>query len=599
MGECSNNIGRIYRFLGNFPTALEYHLTALSVYKSIEDFSGIATSLINTGVVYRNLGQTEIAIRNYQEALSLSREYQDKENTVYALLSLGNIHWYDDQNDKALNYYEEALRISQEEGFEGDSPAGIINNIGNVYRNKNEFDKALSYYRQSLDISKNIGDKNLIATTLKNIGVTYKESGKLSQAIEYFNESKDIAQQIHLLRVLRETLDQLSQTYTLLADYKKALEYFIEFSKLNDSLFDKETSEKISMLQLKYAIKETEQENKIEAKDLELKISKVKNTRNIIIFITLLAISLMVVLWSRYRLKSKAHEELRLLNAELEKRVEERTKQLREENEHRRIAQEQAELANETKNRFLATISHEVRTPINAIIGFCDLTIKSDIDPEHQLNLKRVKDSSVHLLALIKDILDYSQIESGQMVLKSSTFDITKLVESVVNAFYLDAISKEIKLSLEIDHSIPKFVVGDPDALRQVLYNLIGNAVKFTDNGEVRVEVKQEKCSAGDEFARINFSIKDTGIGISKLKQKLVFLDFTQGDSTSHRKYGGAGLGLTISKYFVELMKGKIYVESEKGKGSNFVFSIELQVDKNKSDIAIFDEPPARKPFIY
>ena len=593
--KCANNIGRIYRFLGNFPTALEYHLNAMNVYRNLDNNVGMATSLINAGVVYRNLGQDEIAIKNYHEALSLSRTTNDKENMVYALLSLGNVYWYDGQNDKALNYYEDALSISLEEGFEGDSPAGIINNIGNVYRKKEQYDKALMYYRQSLDLSQSLGDKNLISITFKNMGIAYKESGQLSQAIEFFNKSKDLAQQIHLLRIIRETLDQLSQTYTLLADYKKALEYFIEFSKLNDSLFDKETSDKISMLQLKYAMKETEQENTIEAKDLELRISKVKNTRNIIIFFTLLAISFALILLSRYRLKTKSNEELRLLNAELERRVEDRTKQLREENEHRRIAQEQAELANETKNRFLATISHEVRTPINAIIGFCDLTIKSDIDSEHQLNLKRVKDSSEHLLALIKDILDYSQIESGQMVLKESTFDVAKLVESVVNAFYLDAISKEIKLSHEIAQNIPKFVIGDPDALRQVLYNLIGNAVKFTDMGEVKIEVKLDENNQNEENVRIVFSIKDTGIGISKLKQKLVFLDFTQGDSSSNRKYGGAGLGLTISKYFVELMNGKILVESEKGKGSNFNFSVELKVDKTKSVPTNIDTESVKK----
>ncbi|OQX73541.1 MAG: hypothetical protein B6D61_12435 [Bacteroidetes bacterium 4484_249] len=583
IARCANSIGLIYRFLGDYPAALDYHLNALRIYEELGDNVGIASSMINTGVVYRNLGEKDIALDNYEKALKISRKNNDLINTVSALVSTGNIYWYNNENTKSLKYYEEALEISQQDDFKGDNTAGILNNIGNVNRSEGKYNEALEYYNKSLQISKKIGDKNLIAVTLKNIGIVKKNSGKLSQAIEYFNKSLKLSQQIHLLRIQRETLDQLSQTYTLLADYKKALEYHIEYSKLKDSLYDEETSSKISMLQLSHEKKETEQQNTIKEKDLELKISRERNIRNFIILISLLAISLAVFLWNQYRLKAKRNQELRILNAELERRVEERTKRMREEIEQRRIAQEQAELANDTKNRFLATISHEVRTPINAIIGFCDLTIKSDIEPKHQENLKRVKDSSEHLLALVKDVLDYSQIESGTLELKNSTFDIKKLIESVSNAFYLDASSKEINISYKIAENIPKYVIGDSDILRQVLYNLVGNAIKFTDKGDVTISVNLDEKLESDKKIKLKFSVNDTGIGISKLKQKLVFMDFTQVDNSSSRRYGGAGLGLTLSKHFVELMGGKISVESEKGKGSNFMFTIILEEDKQKS----------------
>jgi len=583
IAKSSNSIGRVYRFLGNYPLALDYHSNALFLYENIEDVEGICTSLINVGVVYRNLGKDDLALDNYMQALNKSRENNDLNNLTSALISIGNVYWYENQNNKALTFYEEALSVIQQEDFEGEHPGGVLNNIGNVHRKSGNFNEALNYYNQSINISREVGDKNLIAITLKNIGITYKESGRLSEAIQFLNESKELAQQIHLLRIQRETLDQLSQTYTLMSDYKKALEYYIEYAELNDSLFDEETSNKISMLQLQHELREKKQQDTIEEKDVELKSSKESNLRNFIIFISMFAISLIVILWNRYRLKIKKNNELRVLNANLERRVEERTKRLREENEHRRIAQEQAELANDTKNRFLATISHEVRTPINAIVGFCDLTIKSDNDEDHKLNLKRVKDSSEHLLALIKDILDYSQIESGKMKLKNDTFDIHKIIDSVVNAYYLDASSKEIKLSLELGGNIPRFVVGDQDALRQVLYNMIGNAIKFTEKGSVDVSVKLDEQVPEKDHVKLHFSIKDSGIGISKLKQKLIFMDFTQIDTTESRKYGGVGLGLTICKYFVEQMGGKISVESEKNKGSEFEFTIGYKVDKNKS----------------
>ena len=435
-----------------------------------------------------------------------------------------------------------------------------------------------------MDISQEVGDKNLIAVTIKNIGIAYQESGRFSQAIQHLTESWDLAKQIHLLEVQREALDHLSQTYTTLADYKKALEYYIEFSKLKDSLFDEETSNKISIIQLGFDLKEQEQEKTINEIDLMLEVAKERNLRNIIVFISIFAIFLVILLWYRNRLKNKANVELRELNVDLERRVEERTIRLRQENEERKKVQEQAELANETKNRFLATISHEVRTPINAIIGFCDLAINPDVHDDHQTNLKRVKDSSEHLLALIKDIIDYAQIESGKMELKSFKIDIHTLIESIVNAYYLDATSKKIKLTFNIGKDVPKFVMGDSDALRQILYNMIGNAIKFTDKGSIDIKVDIEEHNLDSGNVKLKFCIKDTGIGISALKQKLIFMDFTQGGGTSSsRRYGGVGLGLTICKYFIEAMGGTISVSSEKDKGSEFEFDIILEVCEEKA----------------
>jgi len=590
-----DQVGRVYRYLGDYNSALDYHLEAYNLYKQLDNQEGIAFSLINAGVVYRNLDKKELALKNYDEALAIGESIDNPEIKVSALLSIGNIYWYDDKNQKALSYYEQALEITQQKDYNGDHPGGILNNMGNVHRNLGHIDKAIDYYNRSLDVSRNIGDKNLIAVAQKNIGIAYKEKAQYSQAIKFLNESRELAESIKLLRVERESLEQLSQVYTKLADYKKALNYYVQFSNINDSLSDSDARDKISLMQLGYELKNRENQRTIREIDLELKVSRAKNVRNVIIFIGVLAVVFAVFLWNRYKLKLRSNMELRELNADLEKRVEERTRRLREENEQRRIAQEQAELANEAKNKFLATISHEVRTPINAIIGFCDLTIKSVEDPEHQKNLQRVKDSSEHLLALIKDIIDFSQIESGKLELKKLSFDLSKLIESVVNAFYLDADSKGIKLSHELAGNIPRFVIGDPDALRQILFNLIGNAIKFTDKGEVAVSAVLEENGANSESIKLKFAVEDTGIGISKLKQKLIFMDFTQVDDSSSRKYGGAGLGLTISKHFVEMMGGNIWVDSDKGVGSKFLFTVNLEVDKKKSVKTIVKTAPKVK----
>jgi len=582
ISKSSNKCGLIHRMMGDYSTALDYHMRSLRIYRELELHVGIAQSMIDIGIAYRNLGKPDIALDYYNKALETSSNLNDINIRVNVHIAKGNIFWYKGENDKALNLYRQALALTELEEYT-EEPAGIYNNIGNVFRQKNEFNKAYGYYDTSLAISEKIGDKNLIAVTFKNIGITQKLSGNYSIAIDYFNRSKKIAENIRLLAIHKETLEQLSETYALLGDYNNSLFYYKEFTALKESLDNKETTDKISIMQLGHHLKDESQRQTIHEVDLNLKVLKEKNIRNIIIVITLLAISLIFILWSRYKMKLKSNQELVIVNTELERRVEERTKRLREENDRRRVAQEHAEMANETKNRFLANISHEVRTPINAIIGFCDLTEKSELNNEQQKNLQRIKDSSEHLLALIKDVMDYSQIEIGKTVLKQNPIQLRETLNSVVNAFFLDAKSKQIEMLVHIEKDVPLNLKADKDALRQILFNLVGNAVKFTDKGHIEVNVNLEDRNKDNDQVKLRFSVKDSGIGISKLKQKLIFMDFTQEHDSSTRKYGGAGLGLTISKHFVELMGGDIHVESDKGKGSEFIFSVNLLVDNSKT----------------
>lgn len=583
ISRASNKCGLIHRLMGDYSTALDYHTRSMRIAKELNDTLGMAQAMIDIGIAYRNLGKPDIALDYYNKALETSYLVDDNSIRLKVNNARGNILWYKGEYDKALTHYNQALELARQNGFSGEESAGVYNNIGNVYRQKSEFAKAFSYYDTSLTISESIGDKNQIAVTYKNIGITHKLAGRYFRAIDYFNRSKEIAEEIRLLAVLKETLSELSDTYERTGNYGKALQFYKEYTALKESLNTKATTDKISIMQLGHHLKDEAQRQTIHEVDLNLKVLKERNIRNIIIFITLLAIALVFILWSRYKLKLKSNRELRELNTELEKRVEERTKRLHEENDRRRIAQEHAEMANETKNRFLANISHEVRTPINAIIGFCDLTAESGANGEQKENLQRIKDSSEHLLALIKDVMDYSQIETGKTLLKEGVINLKEIMQSVVNAFYLDAKSKEIRMRIDLADDIPKKLKADKDALRQILFNLVGNAVKFTEKGDITVAARLEEEPEKTGKVRIRFSVKDSGIGISKLKQKLIFMDFTQEHDTSTRKYGGAGLGLTISKHFVELMDGNIWVESEKGKGSTFIFSVTLSEDKTKT----------------
>ncbi|MCP4215511.1 MAG: hypothetical protein GY765_12735, partial [bacterium] len=242
---------------------------------------------------------------------------------------------------------------------------------------------------------------------------------------------------------------------------------------------------------------------------------------------------------------------------------------------------EKAEAADRAKTEFLANISHELKTPMNGILGLTDLVLESAL-PETQLQLlEMVKASGLSLLAVINDILEFSMLHSDKVVLNNVPFELREILKMSVQAFRAEAQRKDIHLELRISPHVPPMVYGDPARLRQVLFSLVGNAVKFTEKGKVHVEVLAPPASDLHKNNSIVFKISDTGIGIPENKLEAIFNSFTQADGSFTRQHGGAGLGLAICYRLVKLMDGEILVESKEGNGSTFSFNAHFAYEHN------------------
>jgi len=538
--DALNNIAFMELNMEDYENAVNHGLKALPLAQESGEKDILAFSFLVNGMLHELLGDFARSIEHHFKSLSLSKEAGDKAGEGAALINLGIVFRKVGERERAKNYFEEALEIFKDLNIQ--LMVGSANfNLGKIYIEMADYVTALNYFNRCLQIQKDIGHAQGQGACYVNIGVALQKMGRFAEAEENIRQSIELARAFGRKNSECKGMIQLAECFLARKMDHDAIMLLDEAHNETEIFGFKEIRQQVLMMLSR-------------AYELRGDFKKA---------------------FSYYREATLLREELINQEAMLKMKGLMLLQELETAKLEREIAlkeKERAEQSEKFKEQFLANMSHEIRTPMNAIAGLADLLSKTQMNLLQSKYVNAIRQSSDNLLGIIQDILDFSKIESGKTMIESVNFSVRECVEEVYNTLRFKAEEKSILFSIHDDKKIPGRLTGDPLRLRQILINLAGNAIKFTEKGSVTIRTTLLKQS--DSTSLVQFTVEDTGIGIPENKLDDIFSSFTQASASTTREFGGTGLGLSISKSLIELQKGKIYVSSTPGKGSVFIFEI-------------------------
>ncbi len=577
-------IGQVETIAGNFQKAIHAYKNALGYYIGYSEkhpadhrnLRSMAQAHIGLGRVYQLMGETETALNNYTKAEKIYENLKDKRGIAASLIEKGNTY-----RDK-LDYKsaQEAYLNALAKGNNRLTPkqiANIYNKIAFTFELAGNQTEAQNYFQRYIRQINQNADPYEQANAYNELGSYYLRGNLTEKALEYFNDALQLAMSSNNNEATEVASANLSDLYTLTGNYKKALESHIIYTSARETNSYKAKREELKLLEVKNKLSQNEDQIEFAQKLYQEERLKNRNALYFIILITATLVIVLVLVFLLYR-QNRRNKNVMYLLSEQNQQVQQKTEEIRMQNirleqinRDLNISKQKAEESTTSKSLFLANMSHEIRTPMNGIIGMANELKNTTLNSEQIEALNIITISAENLLTIINEILDFSKIESGKLELESIQFDLYQEIKSIISLLSLKSKEKGLELLSEIDPYVPRYLVGDPVRLKQVIINLVNNGLKFTEKGGVRVNIMVMDHISRTTILRIE--VIDTGIGISENEKRKLFHSFSQSDPSFTRKYGGTGLGLAISKNLVSLMNGEIGVESELGNGSKFWFT--------------------------
>lgn len=563
--------------INNFKNSLTYTQKAIDYAHAAKDVKAEAGALSTLGGFYFEIKKYDDAIENFNKSIQLYNTQKPSSQQAYAYYNLGLCYMEKENYTQAETSFNQAKTIY--ETIKIPDAIDLLNlQKGIVYKAKGKYKLAAAIFNSLIARPDTEDTYRVKAGALYQMGTIEAEQGRNNLAINYLkralefngrNKSIDLESKIYMaMSSVYEDMSDMSGAYTSL---KKHLELKDTISAINKERLGTEDYNKF---------KENEQLKRIQEMDRENK--QQKDANRFAKVISILAIALISIL-SLLSLSLYKNNIIRNQSNLL----------LKEKNNELQLAKDKAEKASKARAEFLSTVSHELRTPLNAINGITHLLLEESPKKTQLQYLESLKFSGNYLLTFINEILEINRIESSNVQAEAINYNLKLLLENIQNSLRELAQQNNNKYIVEIDETIPDNLIGDPTKLSQIFINLINNALKFTQNGEVKVIAKLMEL--GEDSCSIYFKIVDTGIGIPEDKQETIFDSFSQGSIEINRKYGGTGLGLNIVKKLIDILGGQIRLESKVGKGSTFSFGLKfglgsaLSLDENKDyDESVF-----------